>query len=127
MNETELRGWMRHLPRVKASPAFTSDVMRNIRRAEETRRVPMMWRMAAGFAMAACIVAVVQIATLQYARRERMAELRAEQQQIEAELKAVKEIAKDAEPVFVLENEQGTRVIMDLDSAIQPASLKTYD
>jgi Tfp pilus assembly protein PilN len=118
---------MRHLPRAKASPAFTSDVMRNIRRSEDTRRVPMVWRMAAGFAMAVCIVAVVQIATLQYARRERMAELRAEQQKIQAELKAVKEIAKDAEPVFVLENGQGTRVIMDLDSAIQPASLKTYD
>jgi hypothetical protein len=29
--------------------------------------------------------------------------------------------------VFVLENEHGTRVIMDLDSAIQPASLRTYD
>lgn len=83
--------------------------------------------MAAGFAMAACIVAVVHIATLQHARREHMATLRAEQRKIEAELQAVKEIAEDAEPVFVLENEHGTRVIMDLDSAIQPASLRTYD
>jgi hypothetical protein len=125
MNETELRGWMRVLPRAKASPAFTSDVMRNIRR-EETRQVPFVWRLAAGFAMAVCIVAVVHVATLQYARREQMAELRAERQKIEAELNAVKEIAKDAEPVFVLENDRGTRVIMDLDSAVQPASLH-YD
>jgi hypothetical protein len=126
MNETELRGWMRHLPRAKASPAFTSDVMRAIRRGE-TRPAPLVWRMAAGFAMAVCLIAAVQIASMQYERRERMAELRAEQQKIEAELQAVKESARDAEPVFVLENEQGTRVIMDLDSAIQPASLKTYD
>ena len=122
---------MRVLPRAKASPAFTSDVMRNIRRENaarvEVRRVPFVWRLAAGFAMAVCIVAIVQIAVMQHDRRERMAELRAEQQKIEAELQAVKEIAIDAEPVFVLENEQGTRVIMDLDSAIQPASLRTYD
>jgi hypothetical protein len=116
---------MRVLPRAKASPAFTSDVMRNIRR-EETRPVPFVWRLAAGFAMAVCIVAVVHVATLQYARREQMAELRAERQKIAAELNAVKEIAKDAEPVFVLENDRGTRVIMDLDSAVQPASLH-YD
>jgi Tfp pilus assembly protein PilN len=131
MNETELRGWMRVLPRAKASPAFTSEVMRTIRQQEaareDVRRVPFLWRMAAGFAMAACIAAVVHVATLQHARREHMATLRAEQQKIEAELQAVKEIAKDAEPMVVLENDRGTRVIMDLDSAIQPASLQTYD
>ncbi len=77
--------------------------------------------------MAACIAAVVHVAVLQHARRAQMAALRAEQQQIQAELQAVKKIADDAEPVFVLENKNGTRVIMDLDSAIQPASLRTYD
>lgn len=122
---------MRVLPRVKASPAFTSDVMRSIRRENaarvDVRRMPFVWRLAAGFAMVACIVAIVNVAVLQHERRQRMAELRAEQQKIEAELQAVKEIANDAEPKFVLENEQGTRVIMDLDSAIQPASLRTYD
>ena len=130
MNETELRGWMRVLPRAKASPAFTSEVLRKIRlegAREDVRRVPFVWRMAAGFAMAVCIVAVVQLAVLQQQRREHIAELRAEQQKIEAELQAVKEIAKDAEPMVVLENDRGTRVIMDLDSAIQPASLQTYD
>jgi Tfp pilus assembly protein PilN len=105
--------------------------MRRIRRENgaraEVRRMPFVWRAAAGFAMAVCIVALVQVAVLQHERRQRMAELRAEQQKIEAELQEVKEIARDAEPVFVLENEQGTRVIMDLDSAIQPVSLRTYD
>ncbi|MFL6244653.1 MAG: hypothetical protein ACJ74H_01410 [Thermoanaerobaculia bacterium] len=96
-------------------------------RSEDVRRVPFVWRMAAGFAMAVCIVAVVQLAVAQHQRREHIAALRVEQQKIEAELQAVKEIAKDAEPVVVLENDRGTRVIMDLDSAIQPASLQTYD
>jgi SRSO17 transposase len=105
--------------------------MRKIRREHAAqagaRRTPFVWRLAAGFAMAACIVAIVNVAVLQHARSERMAELRAEQQKIEAELQKVKEIASDAEPLVVLENEQGTRVIMDLDSAVQPASLRTYD
>lgn len=117
---------MRVLPRAKASPAFTSEVMRRIRREEATRRAPFVFRLAAGFAMAVCIVAVVHVAMLQQQRREHLAELRAEQQKIEAELNAVKEIAKETEPVVVLENDRGTRVIMDLDSAVQPASLH-YD
>lgn len=90
--------------------------------------MPFVWRMAAGLAMALCIVAIVHIAMLQYNRREQIAVLRAEQQRIEAELQAVKKIARDAEPVFVLENDHGTRVIMDLDSAVQPVSHRTnYD
>src|SRR5688500_517538 len=102
MNVTELRGWMRVLPRAKASPACASDVMRSMRRASGTRpavRIPFGWRVAAGFAMAVCIVAIVQVATPQHERRQHMAELRAEQQKIEAELQEVKEIARDAEPV----------------------------
>lgn len=122
---------MRILPREKASPAFTSEVLWTVRLGEaareDVRRVPFLWRMAASFAMVACIIAVVQVASMQYERREHMAALRVEQQKIEAELQAVKKIAKDVEPVVVLENEHGTRVIMDLDSAIQPASLQTYD
>ena len=122
---------MRVLPRAKASPAFTSEVLRKARQQEasreDVRRVPFVWRMAAGFAMAVCIVAMIQLAVAQQQRREHLAEMRAEQQKIEAELQAVKEIAKEAEPMVVLENDRGTRVIMDLDSAIQPASLQTYD
>lgn len=128
MNETELRGWMRVLPREKASPAFTSDVLRRIRQQTPAAAPKKVWRLAAGFAMAACIIAVVQLALLQQSRRAHMDELRAEQQRIEAELQAVKEIATEAEPVFVLENDNGTRVIMDLDSVIQPVSHRTnYD
>jgi len=117
---------MRGLPRAKASPAFTSDVLRAVRRAE-SRAVPFAWRLAAAFAMVLCVVALVQFAVVQQEHRARIAALREEQQRIEAELAAVKKIANDAEPVVVLENDRGTRVIMDLDSAVQPASYRTFD
>lgn len=84
--------------------------------------------MAAAFAMAVCIVGVAQLAVLQYTHRQRVEALKLEQEQLEAELAAVKKIATEAdEPVVVLEDGKGTRVIMDLDSAIQPVSLQTYD
>lgn len=100
--------------------------MRKAHAGAQERR-PFVWRMAAAFAMAACLLGVVQLAVMQQRRNERTLALRAERQQIQAELEAVKKIADDAEPVVVLENDRGTRVIMDLDSAIQPASLRHYD
>ena len=121
MNDSRLAGLMREQPRAKASPAFTRDVMRAIRRGESRR--PMFWRLAAAFAMAVCLVVVAQVAVTQ----RRHQQLRAEQQKLEAELEAVKRIASEAEPKVVLENDRGTRVIMDLDTAIQPASLRNYD
>jgi len=99
--------------------------MRAIRR-EESRR-PLIWRLAAAFAMAVCLVALVNVAWLQYRHAQRTSALRAEQQKIVAELEAVKKIANEAEPKVVLENDRGARVIMDLDTAIQPASLRNYD
>jgi hypothetical protein len=73
----------------------------------------------------------VQIAVVEQAHQRKFAALRVEQEKLQQELQAVKLSAQDAEPVVVLENDRGTRVIMDLnrdiDSAIQPASLKTYD
>lgn len=91
------------------------------------QRMPWGWRMAAVVAMAACLVAAVQLATFNHAQRQHVAALRAEQQELEAELEAVKKIAREAEPLVVLENDRGTRVVMDLDSAVQPASLRTWD
>jgi hypothetical protein len=118
---------MRTLPRTKASPAFTREVMRKVHDPAEGARRPLVWRMAAVFAMAACLVAVVQLAVMQQRQRERTIALRAEQQRLVADLDAFKKIAAESEPMVVLENDQGTRVIMDLDSAIQPASLRNYD
>lgn len=117
---------MRALPRTKASPAFTSSVLRAARRPAP-RTVALQWRVAAAFAMVVCIVVAVQVVVIQHQRAERMAALRVEQQKIQAELQAVKAQAADTEPVVVFEHDNGTKVIMDLDSAIQPASYKTYD
>ena len=122
---------MRTLPRTSASPAFTREVMRKAHgldeELDESARRPLVWRMAAAFAMAACLVAVVQLAVIQQRQRERTIALRAEQQRLVADLDAFKKIAAESEPVVVLENDEGTRVIMDLDSAVQPASLRNYD
>lgn len=125
MNDTQLGNCMRSLPRAKASPGFTSEVWRKTHVAQP--RASFVWRMAAAVAMAACLVAVVQVAILEHAQRTEAAALRAEQEQLKAELQAVKESAEDVEAVVVFENDRGTRVIMDLDSAIQPASLRTFD
>jgi Tfp pilus assembly protein PilN len=118
---------MRNLPRTNASPAFTREVMRKARGNGEGVRRPLVWRMAAAFAMAACLLAAVQLGVMQHRQRERTIALRAEQQQLVADLDDVKKIAEKSEPVVVLENDQGTQVIMDLDSAIQPASHRNYD
>lgn len=85
------------------------------------------WRAAAGLAMAACLLVVVALASMQYARRQSIAELRAEQQKLNAELQAVKQIASEPEPVVVFENTAGARVIVDLDSAVQNASYRPFD
>lgn len=121
---------MRSLPRANASPRFTSEVMRKARGAAEPRR-PFVWRMAAAFTMVACLGIVVQVAVMEQAQRRRYAVLRAEHEKLQADLQSVKKSAEDVEPVVVLENDSGTRVIVSLDrdrdSAIQPAALRTYD
>jgi hypothetical protein len=127
MTETQLSNCLRALPRAKASPAFSSELRRAIRAGEAPRRRPLPWRLAAAFAMAACLIAVVQIGVMQYRRQQRLEALRVEQQQIQAELAALKKSAREAEPMVVLENDHGSRVVMDLDSAVQPASYRTFD
>jgi hypothetical protein len=129
MKDTQLGGWMRVLPRAKASPAFTSEVLRKARRQEH--RSPFVWRSvwrtAAAVTVAACIVLLVNAGIIEMTQRRHVAELRSEQEHIQAELEAVKKAARDTEPLVVLENDDGTRVEMDVDSAIQPVSLRTYD
>lgn len=118
---------MRRLPRTNASPSFTSDVLRAVRTdAAEKRPARLSWRAAAAFAMAACLVIVVHAAVLHHAKQQRIAELRAERQSIAAELETVKQSATTSEPVVVLENDDGTRVIVDLsedDAAAQPSKV----
>jgi septal ring factor EnvC (AmiA/AmiB activator) len=132
MNDTELTKLLRALPRTSASPRFNSDVLRAIRQADEPRPA-FTWRIAAAFAMAVCLVLVVQVAHIHQAKeRQRIDALRAEQQRIETELAAVKEQASQYEPVVVLEHADGTRVVVDStpstprNSDIVPASY-TYN
>ena len=129
MNDTQLGNSLRNLPRATASPAFTSDVLRAVRTGGVIKRpAAFIWRMAAGVAMAACLAVVVSLGTMQYAHKQQVAELRAEQQKLSAELQAVKQSASEPEPAVVFEKSDGTRVIMDLDSApVQPASYRTFD
>jgi hypothetical protein len=98
----------------------------------EQRRVPFVWRLSAGFAMAACLVVLVHGALTVHAHRQHVAELRVERQKLAAELQEVKKIVSETEPTVLLEHDDGTRVIMDLDSLqhrsdIQPASYRTFD
>ncbi|HYK02903.1 MAG TPA: hypothetical protein VE974_14175 [Thermoanaerobaculia bacterium] len=104
--------------------------MRRVRGQE--RHLPFVWRLSAAFAMAACLALLVHGALTVHAHRQHVAELRVERQKLVAELQEVKKIADEAEPMLVLEHDDGTRVIMDLDSlqqpnTIQPASYRTFD
>jgi hypothetical protein len=116
MNDTQIAESLRRLPRTSASPSFTSDVLRVVRRdTAERRPARLSWRAAAAFAMAACLLIVAHAALLRHDHRERLAALRAEQQQIAAELQDVKRAApRNDPPVVVLENDEGTRVIVEL-------------
>lgn len=94
-------------------------------RAAETSRPAFTWRVAAAFAMALCLVLVVQAGVMKQREAARMDALRAEQHRIETELAAVKKQASTYEPVVVLEHSDGTRVVVDQtpkDPAIVPAS-----
>src|SRR5215212_8757495 len=138
MNDKQMGTSLRNLPRATASPNFTSEVRQKLAEDRRARlssapaKVPALhhfiWRTAAGVAMAACLLALISLGSMQYTHRQNVAQLRAEQQKLQAELQAVKQVASEPEPVVVFENSQGTQVIMDLDSAgVQPASYRTFD
>ena len=62
-----------------------------------------------------CVALTAHFAIVQHARQQRMAELRAEQQQLEADLEAVKKLAPPPEqPAIVLESPEGARVTVEL-------------
>jgi hypothetical protein len=114
MNDNQLADSMRALPRTKASPSFTSDVLRAVRRESAPKQARVTWRTAAAFAMVACLMILVHATFLRYSREQQLDAIRAEQARIEAELAAVKRNAVTSDPVVVLENEDGTRVLVEL-------------
>jgi hypothetical protein len=99
---------MRRLPRVTASPRFTSDVLRAVRTRHASRAV---LRFAAVTAMVLMIIAGTYAAALRQ-RQERLASLRAERQRIEMELQRVKTLANQSQPVVVIESGD-TRLIVN--------------
>lgn len=69
-----------------------------------------MWKFATSVAMVLILVGGM---VMQYHRKQQIAAMRAEHQQIEMELKQMKAIADEAQPSVVLEKGD-TRVIVDL-------------
>lgn len=105
--------------------------VREERTPRVVRRVPFTMRLAAASLAVVFLLAGIQFVHAELVQRERIATLRNEQQQIEAELAAVRELVNESEPVVVLEDGKGTRVIMDLDAALDAesiqASSRNYD
>lgn len=91
----------------------------------------MVMRLAAAAVAFAFLIGGMQFVHAELVQRERIATLRTEQQQIEAELAAVRQLVNESEPVVVLEDGKGTRVIMDLDTELEPRadqpSPRNYD
>jgi hypothetical protein len=121
MNDNEIGNAMRRLPRVTASPRFTSDVLRAVRSRHASR---VAWRFAAVTAMVLMIIAGTYAAALRQ-RQERLQSLRAERQRIEMELHRVKAIADHSQPVVVLENGD-TRLIVNRENPKQRPQLFYY-
>ena len=99
--------------------------VRQQRPAVADGRAPIVMRLAAAAVAFVFLIAGMQFVRAELVQRERIATLRSEQQQIEAELAAVRELVNASEPVVVLEDGQGTRVIMDLDTELEPRADQT--
>jgi hypothetical protein len=116
------------LPRAKASSRFTSDVLQRLRTESVPNVRPALWlRYATAAMLLVCLVAGVRGA-MRHAHEERIEALRTEHQRIETELYRVKQAAEKSQPVMVLEDGGGTRVVVDLgtEPAARPVSLD-YD
>jgi hypothetical protein len=112
MNDSEIGNAMRRLPRVTASPRFTSDVLR---RSAGSQPAPSRLRVGSTFAAVTAMVLMIIAGTYAAAlrqRQERLASLRAERQRIEMELQRVKTLANQSQPVVVIESGD-TRLIVN--------------
>ncbi len=110
---------MRRLPRTKASPRFTAEVIRALHREAPSLR---SWRLVAAAAVALMLVVGSYAASVRHERQQHLQALRAERQRIASELRRVKSDVDDAQPVVVLENGD-TRVIVDVGDQHNPNQL----
>jgi hypothetical protein len=107
MTDDDVGRILRRLPRVEASPRFSSDVRRAIR---APRRPRMVWRLATATVVVLMLVAGMYGLSL-HRQREWIREVRAQLPQLRSELHRVKAIAGEVQPVAVFENGD-TRVIV---------------
>ena len=111
MTDNEVGDALRQLPRVTTSSRFAADVARAVRQARAP--VVLAWRLAAAYAMVFVLLVGTYAASIRHERRQKLDELRAERQRIESDLRQVKAITDEAQPVVVLQNGD-THVIVDL-------------
>jgi hypothetical protein len=82
-------------------------------RPEPRSRARAAWRLAAAYAMVFVLLVGTYAASIRHERLQKLEEMRAEHQRIESDLRQVKAIADEAQPIVVLENGD-THVIVDL-------------
>jgi hypothetical protein len=82
-----------------------------------------VWRLVAATAMTLMLVVGSYATSVHRQRQQRIESLRVERQQIESELRRVKAIADEVQPVGVILENGDTRVIVDLN---QQAKLTYY-
>lgn len=115
MSHDPLREALRSLPRERASDGFNQRLAGRLH--EPPRRRPALAR---PFALAAALSALLATGwlwreqALDRERRERLGELRREQQALAAELEAIREQAAGVAPVVYLGGDDATDVVVDL-------------
>ena len=115
MNDDELRGALRSLPVPRARPGFTARVLARVRAAEaEPRWTPARLGTAAAALILALAAGLWLSRPLALEPYPTLAELRAEQRSLEAELRSLERIAARSRPVLLLGANEETDVILDL-------------
>lgn len=114
MNDDDLRRALRSLRASRARPGFTARVLARTRAAEREPRWTPLRLGAAGAALVLALAAGVWLGRARPPAPEtRLLELRAEQRNLEAELRAIERTAARAGPVLLLDAGE-TDLVLDL-------------
>src|SRR5258707_15676617 len=95
MNDEDVGIAMRRLPRTKASPRFTAEVIRALHREAPSLR---SWRLVAAAAVALMLVVGSYAASVRHERQQHLQALRAERQRIASEFRRGQKGRGDAAP-----------------------------
>jgi len=116
MDENRISHLLRALPREEASPHFTAGVLRRLREPPR-RAAPARWLVA----VATILILAVGFGAHQgwqwYEQRQtmaRIAALRAEQRDLEAELESLEALIAEAHPVVHLGSTRNVDLVVDL-------------